>query len=180
MWIRSICMICALIAVVAARPAGAEEPKFVMQTLLDGKVYIAVPRDFELMSEDIARLKYPSERRPPIVFTNTEGTVNITVKPTAQRVTEANIDSARISLTESLRRIYPSGNVGSRLFDLGDRTAFFINMTTPAIDTEIRNMITGAAVDGRLVLFGFNVTRELESEWIDKGAIILMTVLIFD
>ncbi|MDH3229349.1 MAG: hypothetical protein OEN55_06125 [Alphaproteobacteria bacterium] len=180
MWIRSIAALCVVLAVAVAGSAGAGEPKFVMQPLLDGKVMIAVPRDFELMSDDMARLKYPSERRPPIVFTDSEGTVNITVKPTAQRVTEADIDIARIFLTENFRRLYPSGNVGSTLFDLGDRTAFFISMTTPAIDTEIRSLITGAAVDGRLVLFGFNVTRELESTWIDKGAIILMTVLIFD
>lgn len=180
MWIRSTGMICALIAMVAARPAGAGEPKFVMQPLLDGKVMIAVPREFELMSDEMARLKYPSERRPPIIFTNTEGTVNITVRPTTQNVTNGTIDLARTTLTESFRSIYPSGNVGSTLFDLGDRTAFFIRMTTPAVDSEIRNMIMGAAVDDRLVLFGFNVTRELESKWLDVGTIILMTILIFD
>ncbi len=180
MWSRSFALFCAFFVAAGMWPACAKEPAFVMKSVLDGKVFIAVPRGFEEMSDEMARLKYPSERRPPIVFSNPEGTVNITVKPTAQKVTEADIDLARISLTKSFARIYPSGNVGSRLFDLVDRTAFLIRMTTPAIDTEIRSLIAGAAVDGRLVLFGFNVTRELEPQWLDKGAIILMTILIFD
>jgi len=54
MWIRSICMICALIAVVAARPAGVEKPELMPRSVLDGTVVIPVPVSFELVSKEMA------------------------------------------------------------------------------------------------------------------------------
>ncbi len=36
-----------------------------------------LPRDFKEMSKEIAMLKYPSESRPQVIFTNKEASINI-------------------------------------------------------------------------------------------------------
>ncbi len=128
----------------------------------------------------MARLKYPSERRSPIVFTNDDGTVNVTVKPTKHRMTEATVDSARISLVRGFERFYPSQSIHSGLAEVDGRLVFLIDMRTPALDTEIRNLVAGAPVENRLVMFSFNVTRELEAEWIDTGKRILTSIRFAD
>ena len=180
MWFRSVAVICVLFGVAAGWSARAGEPTFTPQSVLDGKVEILVPQDFELMSDEMARLKYPSERRPPIVFTNYDGTVNISVKPTDHRMSETEVAATRMSLVRSFRSPYPSGTVRSGNVDLNGRAAFLIDMHTPAVDTVIYNLIAGAPVEDRLVMFSFNVTRELESEWADIGKYILMTIKITD
>ncbi len=176
MRIRSIAVICAFLVAGSAWSVGAGEHPLTPRLVLDDKVVILVPRDFELMSEEMARLKYPSERRPPIVFTNYDGTVNVTVKPTEHRMTEAGVEAARISIARSLKSIYPSGTVRSGNVVVDGRAAFLIDMRTPALDTEIHNLIAGAPVANRLVMFSFNVPRELESEWLDTGKHILTSI----
>jgi len=169
----TLCVFFVLAAVGAARAA---EPELTPRSVLNDTVVILVPKDFELMSEEMARLKYPSGRRPQIVFTNYEGTVNITVKPTDQRMTEAHVDVVRMSLVRGFKNLYPSGEILSGNSVVGGRGVFLIDMRTPALDTEIRNLIAGAPVEDRLVMFSFNVTRELEAEWVDVGKHILLSI----
>lgn len=176
MWVRSFSLPCAFFVLAAVGVAGAGELELAPRSVLNDTVVILVPKDFELMSEEMARLKYPSERRPPIVFTNYDGTVNIAVKPTDHRMTEAHVDAARTSLVRGFNNLYPSGKLRSGNAVVNGRAVFLIDMRTPALDTEIRNLIAGAPVENRLVMFSFNVTRELEAEWVDVGKHILTSI----
>jgi len=176
MWVRLLAVSCVFFVLAAAGSTSAAERPLTPRSVLDGKVVILVPSDFDLMSEEMARLKYPSERRPPIVFTNYDASVNITVKPTEHRMTEADAGAVRTTFQRMFENLYPTGNVRSSIIELDGKTAFFFDMTTPAIDTPIRNLLAGTSVDSRLVMFSFNVTRELESEWIDTGKHILTSI----
>lgn len=139
-----------------------------------------VPESFEEMSEEMRRLKYPSERRPPIVFTNYMGSVNIAVKPTEHRVAEANMESARISLERGLKASYPDSEIISRPIELDGRLGFFFDFRVPVPDTTVRNWIVGVSVEGRLVMISFNVTRELEPEWMGVAERIVASIDIVD
>ncbi len=43
------------------------------KSILNDRVEIKVPSEFDFMSEDMMKLKYPSERRPTVVYTNESG-----------------------------------------------------------------------------------------------------------
>lgn len=60
-------------------PKGAKIPKikFGVREALDGKISMVMPKDFAFMRDEVRILKYPDERRPNIVYTNEQGTVNI-------------------------------------------------------------------------------------------------------
>lgn len=180
MRIGKVAVICMFFIVTVAGSSRASEPELAPRSVLNGTVVILVPTDFELMSKEMARLKYPSERRPPIVFTNYDGTVNITVKPTDQRMSQTQIPIAGMSLARSLKSAYPSQSVRAGIAEVGGREIFLVDMRTPALDTEIRNLVAGASVEDRLVMFSFNVTRELEAEWIDVGKHILTSITFAD
>lgn len=47
------------------------------RTVLDGRIDILIPDDFEEMAPDLLRFKYPSENRPTLVFTNPDGSINV-------------------------------------------------------------------------------------------------------
>jgi hypothetical protein len=180
MWIRLFSVLCIFFVLTGVGSARAGEPELTPRSVLNDTVVILVPKEFELMSEDMARLKYPSENRPRIVFTNYDGTVNVTVKPTDQRMTQDAILVTVISLQAALKSSYPSQTVRSGLAEVGGREVFLVDMHTPALDTEIRNLIAGASVQDRLVMFSFNVTRELEAEWVDVGKHILTSIKFTD
>jgi hypothetical protein len=61
---------------------------------------------------------------------------------------------------------------------LAEKPFFMLDLRTPAIDTEVRNLIIGTSFEGRLLLFTFNTIRELETTWIPVGAKILHSIRI--
>jgi hypothetical protein len=51
-----------------------------------------------------------------------------------------------------------------------------MELRTPAIDTEIRNIMLGTSLEDRLLLISFNVTTELEGEWLPTANRIIESV----
>ena len=164
----------------AAGPAFAKEVKLEPQALLDGKLVLLVPASFEEMSEEHRRLKYPSERRPPIVFSNYMGSVNIAVKPTEHSITEAGMESARLSMERGFQEAYPDSEIISRPIELDGKLSFFFDFWVPVPDTDVRNWIVGMSIEGRLVMISFNVTRELEPEWMGVAKKIVASIDLVD
>lgn len=48
-------------------------------------------------------------------------------------------------------------------------TFIVMELITPAVDTDIHNIIYGASVDGRFLLAAFNTTVELAGHWLPIG-----------
>jgi hypothetical protein len=176
---RLAALLC-LSLLLAAGPTQAKEVKLEPQAVLDGKLILLVPASFEEMSEELRRLKYPSERRPPIVFTNYMGTVNIAVKPTEHRITEASMESARLSMERGFKAAYPGSEIISLPVELDGKLGFFFDFWVSAVDTDIRNWIVGVSVEDRLVMISFNVTRELEPEWMTVADSIMASIDIIE
>ena len=132
------------------------------------------------MSDELRRLKYPSERRPPIVFSNYMGSVNIAVKPTEHRIAEADMESARFSMERGFKAAYPGSDIFSSPIEIDGTLGFFFDFWVPVPDTDVRNWIVGISVEGQLVMVSFNVTRELEPEWMGTAEEIMTSINIVD
>ena len=50
---------------------------FKTKRIFDGNVSVIIPDKFGIMNEEAAIKKYPSEHRPPYIFTNADGSINI-------------------------------------------------------------------------------------------------------
>jgi hypothetical protein len=131
------------------------------------------------MGEEMLRLKYPQERRPTVVYTDPTGSVNVTVNHTANPVRPTDVPAVHSAVESVFKNLYPSARwYGSRLFRIGGKPFFMLDLRTPAIDTEVRNLIIGTSFEGRLLLFTFNTIRELETTWIPVGIKILHSIRI--
>ena len=180
MRIHRLAVLLCLFFLLMVGPAHTAEVRLEPRALLDGKLILLVPTSFEEMSDELRRLKYPSERRPPIVFTNYMGSVNIAVKPTEHRIAEADMESARLSVERSYKAAYPNSDIFSSPIELDGRLGFFLDFWVPVPDTDVRNWIVGMSVDGQLVMVSFNVTRELEPEWMGVAEEIMTSIDIVD
>ncbi len=172
-----------LLLVLLSQPAfGAEAAKeisLIERTILDGKASIAVPAAFSLMSDEMRKLKYPNENRPAVVYTDERGAVNVAVNLTALSVSPDQLEATHETVVTNFRNLYPSAAwYESRLFEREGQRFFVIDLMTPAIDTEVRNMMLGTSCGGRLLVVSFNVMRELAPAWIETGQKILSSLKI--
>ena len=160
-------------------PAPAQSAQLEERSILGGKVDLLLPVDFALMDEEMLQFKYPYERRPTIVYTNPDASVNVAVNHTQNPVELADIPELHKAMEALFQNLYPSAEwFSSGLIQIDGKPFFMLDLRTPAVDTEIRNLMIGTSFEGRILLFTFNTTRELETTWVPIGNKILKSIRI--
>jgi hypothetical protein len=168
-------LIAALIAVVASAATAA--PQLARKSVLNGKVSLLVPTGFKPMDKEMLAFKYPSERRPPLVFTNEKGSVNVAINHTAGRVPPGQLRELHRQLEAGLRQQQPSAEwIRSEVTQINGRGFVVVETRTQAADTKVRNMMLATPYESRLLLISFNTTQDLESEWAPVGRRIINSV----
>jgi hypothetical protein len=166
-----------LLTLVACSSLHAAEQTLEAKSVLDGKVSLLIPQNFKPMSEEMLTTKYPSERRPTLVYTNEPGSVNLALNHTRNRMPASQLAAFHKSMEGNLKRLYPSAEwFRSEVRKIHGREFFIMELRTPAIDTEVRNIMLGTSLDDRLLLISFNVTKELEREWLATASRIIESV----
>jgi hypothetical protein len=159
----------------------AQPPRIQLEEkrLLEGRLLVFIPKSFAPMSEDMLELKYPNERRPTLVFTNESGSVNVAVTHTNNRITPTEVPQLQKQMERLFRNLYPSATwFRNELTQIDGRQCFLFDFRTPAVDTEVRNIMLGTSLDGRLLIITFNATKGLEQSWIPVGNQIIQSVKI--
>ncbi len=145
--------------------------------LLGGRLQLLVPTDFETMTEEAMKAKYPAEQRPTLVLTNPRGTVNVALNHTSNPLQPTQISEVHQAMDGMFRNLYPTATWHrSELTTVGGREFFVLDLMTPAVDTQIRNLLVGTSFEGRLLLVTFNCTRELDAEWSETGRRIIESI----
>jgi hypothetical protein len=147
------------------------------KTALDGKVSLLVPTDFTVMSEELLQRKYPTANRPSLVYTNAKTTINIALDHKALRLAEDQLGAALESVKSTFKSSYPTAVwFRSEIKPINGRQFFLVDVRTPAIDTEVRNILAGTSFEGRLLIVSFNATKALEAEWLPVGNKIIESI----
>ncbi len=136
------------------------------KSLLNGKVELKVPKDFNIMSEELMKLKYPSERRPTLVFSNESGGINVALNLIQNQANQKMIPAYKDNFVQTFKNIYPSAEwIDSGVKTINGKEVGFLELVTPAIDTEIYNLMFFTDLDGKLLLCTFNCTKKSIDEW---------------
>lgn len=68
------------------------------------------------------------------------------------------------------KNLYPSATwYRNEMIERGKLKFILFDFRTPAIDTEVRNIMLATSLQGRLLLISFNCTKELEGKWLPIG-----------
>jgi len=162
-----------------AMPLSASEVALEKRLLLGGKVEMLVPTTFQPMPEEILKLKYPSERRPTFVLSNERASVSLALNHTQNRVPQAELADAHRAVDKMFRNLYPSAEwFQSELTELNGRQFLIMELRTPAVDTEIRNIMVGTSLDDRLLLVSVNMTKALEETWLEVAHRMIRSIVI--
>lgn len=153
--------------------------KLEKRLLLDEKVEILLPTDFELMPENLLKIKYPSERRPTLVYSDETGGINLAFNHTASKLTQPEIEAARKEFVGMFKGIYPSAEwKDTGVKEINGRKVGFLELITPAIDTEIYNLMFFTDLEDRLLLCSFNCVVKKQKAWLEPAQQMMHSLVI--
>ena len=145
---------------------GQKNIELELTNLLNNKVSILIPKSFNIMSEEMSKLKYPSENRPSLIYTNEDGSINVAFNHTTSKTTNSNISQYKDYLKGTFKNLYPSATwYGDGTLKLNGKNVGFLELLTPAIDTKVYNLIFFTELENRLLLVTFNCTEEEMKDW---------------
>ncbi len=125
-----------------------------------------LPDGFGPLSKELARLKYPNERRPDIIYTNTETTVNITFSHKPDKLDEGQEEEIRDCMAGIVMRLHPETLITEKdVAEAGGHRMAWFDFTTPALDTDIYNLMFFTSLKGRLLMGGFNCFDSDQEDW---------------
>jgi len=157
-------------AVFACIQAGALELDgqtivFKEKSLFADTVRIRLPEDFTLMDRELAVLKYPSGRRPNLIYTDPSTTVNIAFNYTATSLMSKDIDTFKKTMMQTIRRMQPVRFLEEPVIIRNGRQMGCFEFISPALDGEIYNLTAFTPLNGRAILIGFNCYEEERPKW---------------
>lgn len=135
--------------------------------VIKGKLWIWMPDEFGPLSKDLARLKYPNENRPDVIYTNKETTVNVTFSHKREKLKEGEEEEIRNYMKEIVKRVQTSSEMieeGTVKTEEGCFLAWF-DFVTPAIDTDIYNLMFFSSLGGRLLIGSCNCLDADREDW---------------
>ncbi|WP_221568768.1 hypothetical protein [Alkalihalobacillus sp. TS-13] len=143
-----------------------EEINLKRSTILSDQVEILLPESFDVMDEEQAKLKYPGERRPTLIYTNENATVNIAFNHTENKASNKQMEEVLKGMVETFENMYPSAEwLNKEVYEIHGKNVASMELITPAMDTEIYNFMFMMELDGKLLLATVNSTKEQMEDW---------------
>lgn len=151
--------------------------RLVPKKFLDGRIEMLVPASFAPMSDEMARLKYPSANRPSEILTNETGSVNLSFTYSKQVVAPSQLGNMHKSMDQLFHSIHKTAEWhNSGLKTIKNRQWFEMDLTIQLPDSRVRNMMYGTSSGGRLAIVGFNVTVDQEEQWLEAAKVMIASL----
>jgi hypothetical protein len=172
-------IIVAVVLLTACSRLHAAEPTLEERKVLGGKVSLLVPKAFKPMSAAMIKKKYPAGNPPTLVYTNAAANVNVALNHTDSRMPADELAAFHKAVEVKFKELHPSAEwFSSEVKKINGKEVFVMDFRHSAADTEVRNVMLGASLDGRLLIVTFNTTQALEKDWLAAGNKIIASVKI--
>jgi len=149
-------------------------------SLLGGRVKMLLPRDFEPLDDQMLRVKYPTGDRPALVYTDKTTEVNVALQHTQYQMSAEKMVEECAEAIVAFKSGFPAWSewFRSELHPINGRPFLLFELRTPALDTRVRNIMAVTSLDNRMLVISFNVTRELERQWLAAGNRIIESIVL--
>jgi len=155
-----------------------EQPiHFTKVELLDQGIECFLPDHFATMPPAEARLKYPSEQRPTVIYCNPDGTVDFTLDPSEMEAEEGELEQIAKQLSVMIRDVQPIRSwKGMETLVTGHMTMTIIRFVTSAIDGHIYNEMMLFNHKGKMHIGTFHCEAEKLEQWKPVTEIIIRSL----
>lgn len=158
---------------------GDEKITFEERTFFDGKIKAYIPKEFGDMDEEIVKLKYPSERRAQVILSDLEGVVSILFNYTGSSIKEEYISEFKDEMKSMIGKSNASiifGETGVK--EISGKKVGYFEFVSPAIDTDMYNLMFFCEIEGKVFIGTFNCTEELSVDWKYVAKAVMKTITI--
>lgn len=153
--------------------------EFEVQELFDKKMSIALPKGMMPMAEDMAKIKYTTENRPKIIYTNQEGTVNFTFNHFTLPIQDEETIQAVQQIKNLFKKIHPANIFYEMKEEAIDKTKLsWFDFKGYAIDSQLYHLIYVTPIEKTMLNGAFNCPFADAAEW--KKAVLPVILSIKD
>ncbi|WP_207432353.1 hypothetical protein [Sabulibacter ruber] len=146
--------------------ARAQEISLEKKSILNNKVSVLIPATFGVMEEEMLKFKYPSERRPTLVYTDEDAKTNLAFNYISSNASQAVLEAYKQSMETSFRNSFPTAEwIDKGVKTINGRKIGYLEVVTPAADQKVYNLIFFTDVDGKLLLGTFNCLEKERQQW---------------
>lgn len=152
---------------------------FEVQELFDKKMSIALPKGMVPMAEEMVKIKYPSENRPQLIYTNEKGTVNFTFSHFTLPIQKEETIQAIQQFKNLIKKLHPAN-----LFyemkeeEIEDTKLSWFDFKGYAIDSQSYNLVYVTPIEKTILHGSFNCPFGDAAEW--KKAVLPVILSIKD
>ncbi|MFG0214774.1 hypothetical protein ACFU8X_16845 [Brevibacillus porteri] len=159
----------------SATPAATND-KLEAKKVLNDKVEILIPKGFTVMSDEMAKEKYPMENRPSLIYTDEKGTINIAFSHTETPIQDSLLKDMKDPMKQAFSNMYQDATwYRDEVIQINGKNVGVFELLTPAADTKIYNLIFFTELDGKMLMTTFNCTEAQMEEWKPLAQEILMS-----
>lgn len=166
---------CSVLALSACDSSNTSEETAQKGTsILGGKATMVLPEGFVKMPQELLEKKYPAAQRPKEAWyvESENGKVSIAFSVTGNAMSEAQIPQFAGMMKNQMKAFSPS------LSDVtvNGKKMSRLEITTPAADGKIFNVMQLSSLDGKLLISTFNATEDLKDKYSQVGKDALSTL----
>lgn len=145
--------------------------------LFRGRMSISLPKNFKDMPDYIAKKKYPSKHRPPIIITSEDTLVNYLFNLVEKTLPKSEINDAAIGLYDNLKRTQPISRFDEiNMIDRVNGQAAWFSYESQVLDADLFQIAYVTDIQGKLMCGAFNCLAEDKSKWFDNALYSIMSI----
>ncbi len=144
----------------------AGEKREIVDVNINNKFIIKLPDDFEVLSEDLMKLKYPSTDRPDLIYSNEFKTTDISFSFEDDGNLDEEIPTVKEEMIKIFKKLYPKSEIiDNETIVINQRNLSYFSMDIPLIDTDICNLVFITKVNCETMVGHFNCKLTEYIEW---------------
>ncbi len=168
---------CFITLCILAMSTGVGAQELEAKQVLGGKLVIQVPAELQTMPKELIEIKFPNSNRPTDVLSDSTGGVTLAFNHTQNVLSPNQIREAHGVISNVFKNRYPSATwFRDEVSPLNGQEFIIMELITPAIDTQIHNIIYATSIDNRLLFVAFNTTVEQSEQWLPVGKQIMASI----
>lgn len=140
--------------------------EFEKRSILDGRITAYIPKQFVDMPLDLAKIKYPSEQRPKVIYMDSTTTINFGFQSLEVPSVAEQAEEIRDTLRTVCQKTFPANVFYDKgTFELGDTKLSWFDYKSHTVDGPMYNVMY-AIPAGQILLHGmFNCAFECMDNW---------------
>lgn len=133
---------------------------------------LEIPQTLTPMPDEMAKIKYPSENRPQVIYGDERGKASLGITAGRNALPAAQLDMAKDATLKMLTNFNPQAEPVT----VDGHKAWLITFRSQAPDTEILNLLLITSQNEKAVQVSFNMTKDLVAQYQEAAKASLLSL----